>query len=581
MNNLTTSPLKKRPRTYLPDEFKLSVWSKVRPYFNELLRREIQSVEDLEEWLLDRSELIAIIREEFNWRYINISRNTEDQEATELYEYGVQELSPKIAPLENQLNEKLLNSPFTAMLPKQKYFIHLRSVKNGFELFQKENIPLFTQDNMLAKKYGMLFSKMSITIEGKEYTFQQAASFLEKTDRNLREKVYKKIAARTLQDSQPIDELMTELVTLRHQIALNADFKNYRDYKFKALGRFDYSVEDCYDFHEAIAEEILPLEEHLAFLRKKEMGVEELKPWDLQVDAEQKTPLKPFENANELVAKSIQCLNKIHPFFGACIATMQEMGRLDLGSRRAKRPGGYNMPLPMTGAPFIFMNAAGTLKDVTTMVHESGHAVHSFLTHHLKLNTNKRVPSEVAELASMTMELLSMDAWDVFFPNKEDLRRAKIRQLERIIKVLPWIAAIDKFQHWLYLHPHHTTEERTAAWLEIYKKLSPSTVDWSGMEDYRGNLWHRQLHIFEVPFYYIEYGFAQLGAIAIWKNYKANPEKTLQQYTNALQLGYTKPIGEIYKTAGIEFNFSKKYVSELGDFIKKELESLTLAEKMM
>ena len=580
MNNHTT-PLQKRQRTYLPDEFKLSVWSKVRPYFNELLHREIQSVEDLEKWLLDRSELVAIIREEFNWRYINISRDTEDQEATELYEYGVQELSPKIAPLTNQLNEKLLNCPFTSMLPEQKYFIHLRSVKNGFELFQKENIPLFTQNNMLAKKHGTLFSKMSITVQEKKYTIQQAASFLEKTTRSLREKVYKKIATRTLQDSQPIDKLMTELVTLRHQIALNAGFKNYRDYKFKALGRFDYTVEDCYDFHEAIAEEIVPLQEQLAFLRKKEMGLEELKPWDLQVDVEQKMPLQPFDNADELVEKSIRCLNKIHPFFGKCISTMRDMGQLDLDSRNAKRPGGYNMPLPMTGAPFIFMNAAGTLKDVTTMVHESGHAVHSFLTHYLKLNTNKRVPSEVAELAAMTMELLTMDVWDVFFPNEEDLRRAKIGQLERIIKVLPWIAAIDKFQHWLYLHPQHTAEERKIEWLEIHKKLSPSTVDWSGMETYRGNLWHRQLHVFEVPFYYIEYGFAQLGAIAIWKNYKTNPEKTLQEYINALKLGYTKPIGEIYKTAGIEFNFSKKYVSELGDFIKKELESLTLAEKTM
>lgn len=572
MDNLNT--LTQRQLTYLPNEFKITVWSKIRPYFNELLRRNIQSVEDLEKWILDRSELTAVIREEFNWRYINVSRDTEDQSAAELYEYGVQELVPKISPIENQLNEKLLNCKFTAMLSNEKYFIHLRSIQNHFDLFCKENIPLFSQNSMTSKKHGELFSKMMISVDEKDYTIQQAASFLEKTDRELRADVYQKIAARILQDAEPVDELMSELVTLRHNIATNAGFENYRDYKFKALGRFDYSIKDCFDFHESIAKEIQPIEDELSQLRKKEMGLNELRPWDTQVDPDKKTPLQPFNNSEELVEKSIECLNKVHPFFGKSIATMKEMGHLDLESRNGKRPGGYNMPLPMTGAPFIFMNAAGTFKDVCTMLHESGHAVHSFLTHHLKLNTNKRVPSEVAELAAMSMELLTMDAWDVFFKNEEDLRRAKIWQLKKIINVLPWIAAIDKFQHWLYLHPNHSIEERKKQWLNIHQTFSPSTINWEGLEDYRGNLWHRQLHIFEVPFYYIEYGFAQLGAIAIWKNYKENPDRTIQQYINALELGYTQPIGEIYKAAGIEFNFSQAYVSELGAFVKKELKAL-------
>ena len=572
MNNLTT--LKPRQRTYLPNEFKITVWSKVRPYFNELLRREIKSVEDLEKWLLDRSELTAVIREEFNWRYVNISRDTEDQQAAELYEYGVQELVPKFAPIENKLNEKLLNCSFTSELSKEKYFIHLRSIKNNFDLFRKENVPVFTEESLTAKKHGEIFSKMSVDIQGKPNTIQQASSFLENTDRELRKEVYQKIASRILQDSQPIDEVMTKLVEQRHQIAQNANFENYRDYKFKALGRFDYTVEDCYNFHESIAKSIQPINEELDIWRKKEMGLNQLRPWDTKVDPEKRKALKPFGNAKELVVKSISTLNKVHPFFGNSIATMEKMGHLDLDSRGGKRPGGYNMPLPITGAPFIFMNAAGTVKDVCTMLHESGHAVHSFLTHHLKLNSNKSVPSEVAELAAMTMELITMDSWGVFFDNENDLRRAKIWQLKKIINVLPWIAAIDKFQHWLYTHPKHSEEERRSQWITIHKEFSSSATDWSGMEDYRANLWHRQLHIFEVPFYYIEYGFAQLGAIAIWKNYKENPDVAVQKYINALELGYTKPIGEIYKTAGIEFDFSSGYVSELGAFVKKELKTL-------
>lgn len=572
MDNLHT--LNPRQRTYLPNEFKLTVWSKVRPYFTELLQRKIQSVEALEQWLVDRSELIAILREEFNWRYIHVSCDTEDQSVAEMYEYAVQKLSPKIAPIENQLNEKLLDCEFTPMLPKTKYFIHLRSIQNQADLYQKENVELFSQEKMMAKKHGELFAKMSISFQDEVYTLQQAFSFLEKRDRTVREDIFQKIANRILQDAAQINVLMTDLVELRHQIAQNAGFENYRDYKFRSLGRFDYSVEDCSNFHEAVATEVLPIIEALDVLKKEEMGLEELRPWDVQVDTQNRAPLQPFENANELLEKSIECLRQVHPYFGNALAYMKELGHLDLESRNGKRPGGYNMPLPMTGAPFIFMNAAGTLKDVSTMVHESGHAVHSFLTHYLQLNTNKKVPSEVAELAAMSMELLTMESWEVFFPNDEELRRAKIWQLKRVIEILPWIATIDKFQHWIYTHPKHSIEERKTQWLKIRKELSSSIVNWEGVEEYQANLWHRQIHIFEVPFYYIEYGFAQLGAIAIWKNYKENPNKTIQQYINALELGYTKPIGEIYKTAGIEFNFSSAYVSELAAFVKKELKAL-------
>ena len=572
MNFKTT--LQPRQRTYLSNEFKLTVWSKVKPYFDELLRRSINSVEELEQWVLDRSELVAVLREEFNWRYIKVSCDTNDQDANALYEYGIQKLVPKISPIENQLNEKLLNCEFTPMLPKDKYFIHLRSIRNHFEIYQEENIPLFSEEKMLSKKHGEIFSKMMVNIDDKDYTIQQASSFLERPDSELRQQVYRKMVDRISKDGPAIESLLSELIKLRHQIAVNAGFHNYRDFKFKSLGRFDYSPQDCFNFHQSIENEIRPIVEELNLLRKKEMNLDELRPWDLSVDPQKRSPLQPFESVNEMVEKSIECLHQVNPFFGKSISIMKEMGHLDLESRKAKRPGGYNMPLPISGAPFIFMNAAGTFKDVCTMLHESGHAVHSFLMHPLKLNTNKKTPSEVAELAAMTMELITMETWDVFFDNKEDLRRAKIWQLKKAISVLPWIASIDKFQHWMYTSPNHSVEERTNQWLKIHQAFGSSITNWEGLETPREQLWYRQLHIFEVPFYYIEYGFAQLGAIAIWKNFKENPNKTIQQYINALELGYTKPIEEIYKTAGIEFNFSEKYVRELGIFVKKELRKL-------
>ena len=360
-------------------------------------------------------------------------------------------------------------------------------------------------------------------------------------------------------------------------MAQNAGFDNFRDYKFKALGRFDYSVEDCYNFHDSILNEVLPLVEELNRYRKDTLGLKDLRPWDLNVDTSGKQPLRPFENVQELVNKSIRCLSKVDPFFGESITIMKEMGHLDLESRQGKRPGGYNMPLHLTGVPFIFMNATNSLNDMRTLMHESGHAVHSFLIRDYDLNSAKRVPSEVAELAAMTMELLTMDHWDEFFPDAEDLRRAKISQLENVLKVLPWVATVDKFQHWIYSNPQQSKAERKEKWMEIFNEFSSENVDRSGLEEYSEYLWHKQLHIFEVPFYYIEYGMAQLGAIAIWKQYRENPQRAVQNYINALKLGYTVPISEIYEEAGISFDFSRSYVSELGAFVKAELEKLLIS----
>ncbi len=564
-------PLK---RKFVPSNFQLTTWSELDSYYRDLVDRPLLSAAALERWILDRSELDAVVSESFSWRYIRITVDSSDELADEDYQYAVQELSPRIAAYDDILNRKLVACPFTANLDPLKYGIYLRNIKNEVALFKEENIPLATDVQMKAKEYGRIFSEMTIGVNGRQMTLQKAGALLEETNRDYREAIYHKIYQRILEDTDSLEDLFDELLSKRHQIALNSGFDNFRDFKFQALGRFDYSIDECLDFHEAIQLEVLPLLDDFNRFRKKALNLDQLRPWDLHVDTSKKPPLKPFGKVNELVEKSIACLSKVHPFFGNVIRTMQQMGHLDLESRKGKRPGGYNMPLHLTGVPFVFMNATHSINDMRTLMHESGHAVHSYLTKGLKLTSDKKVPSEVAELAAMTMELLTMDHWGLFFNNEEDLRRARISQLENVLKVLPWVATVDKFQHWLYTHPEHTREERKNYWMETFLSYSSSEVDRSGLEYYSEYLWHKQLHIFEVPFYYIEYGMAQLGAVAIWKAYRENPELTVQRYINALKLGYTRPIKEIYQTAGIRFDFSRPYVRELGCFIKKELDNL-------
>jgi oligoendopeptidase F len=560
--------------TFILEEFEVSSWGALKPYYDDLADRQIASVKDLEQWILDRSRLEAILSEAFGWRYINITKDSADEQASALYQHAVQELSPQIYSYENALNKKLVESSFFEKLDNEKFFIYCRNVKNAVELFNKNNIPISTEVQLRSKEHGKIFSEMTIGVHGVQMTLQKAGSLLEETDRTYRENIYHKINQRILQDTEPLEDLFDSLLDKRHQMALNAGFENFRDYKFAALGRFDYSVKDCLDFHDSIQFEILPLLDSLNQYRRDKLGLEVLRPWDIHVDTNAKQPLRPFETVDELLEKTITCLNKLDPSFGENISKMKEMRHLDLASRKGKRPGGYNMPLHLTGVPFIFMNATNTLNDLRTLLHESGHAVHAFLTAKHELNAAKRVPSEVAELAAMTMELLTMDHWDVFFENEDDLQRAKINQLETVLKVLPWVATIDKFQHWLYTNPNHSRKERKEAWMQTMDAFSSNEIDKTGLEHYSEYIWHKQLHIFEVPFYYIEYGMAQLGAIAIWKNYRENPEKTVKDYVNALQLGYTKPIGEIYETAGIAFNFSGEYIQELGAFVKKELKEL-------
>ncbi len=567
-----------RRRNYLPVRFKLTVWERLEPFYEELLQRQLFSLTELENWLLDRSELDAFVSESFAWRYINISCNSNDEQAQESYQYAIKELSPRIADYTFKLNSKLVNHSLRDQLDPTRFGIYLRAIKNLVALFREENVTLETEVQLESKQHGKIFSEMTVGINEVNLTLQKAGALLEEPKRRYREQVYHKINRRILQDADNLEHLYDQLLKKRHQIALNAGFSNFRDYRFRKLGRFDYSPQDCTDFHESNRDEVLTLVDQIYAHRKEELKLADLRPWDLHVDTSRQSPLRPFMNMDDLVQKASVCLQRVHPQFGDVLRQMREMGHLDLDSRPGKRPGGYNMPLLLTGVPFIFMNASRSLGDMRTLLHECGHAVHSYLTRDLPLRFKRRVPSEVAELAAMSMELLTMDHWDVFFADEAALRRARLQQLETVLKVLPWIATIDKFQHWVYTHPGHSQQERKENWLSCFREFNSSHINHQGLEEYETHLWHKQLHLFEVPFYYIEYGIAQLGAIAIWQQYRQHPAQTVERYRTALRLGYTRSIRDIYQAAGIDFNFSRTYVNQLGQFIKAEIDSL-LAEE--
>ncbi len=569
-----SADIKKLERHFIPQNFVVTDWESLEPFFKNLSERKLESLAELENWLKDMSEVEAVVSEDACWRQIKMTCDTTDKALEDAFTYFCMEIQPKLQPYADLLNRKLLDCAFTKELNAETYFTYLRSVKKNIELFREANIPIQAELSVMQQQYGAIAGKMTVEVNGQEYTLQQAAKFLESHDRTLREEVYRKIQDRRLLDQQAMHDLYTSLIHKRQEIAKNAGYANYRDYKFVELGRFDYTKEDCFQFHEAVKLHVLPLIEKIYQKKKAKLGLDTLRPWDTEAEQEGIEPLKPFTDGNDLYEKSVKCFEELDPFFANCLRKMNELKHFDLESRKGKAPGGYNCPLTESGAPFIFMNAAGQMSDVTTMVHEGGHAIHSFLSHPLELSAFKEYPMEIAEVASMSMELFSMNHWEAFFANADDLKRAKEHQLERTITIFPWIAIIDKFQHWVYENPQHTIEERTSKWMEILKEFSTSSIDFTGLDAYRQISWQRQLHLFEVPFYYIEYGIAQLGAIGMWMQYQQDPKMALKNYIHALSLGGTKTLPELYKAAGLKFDLSPEHIKSLMEFTAKEMEKL-------
>jgi oligoendopeptidase F len=574
MDTAVTESVSKPVRHYLPQNFKVETWDSLKSYFDELADRTIESAEDLKQWLLDGSELSAIIDEDGRWRYINTSTDTNSESARQALEFYFTQLASHYQSYFFLFNKKLMSSPFIGQLNDKDYEIFLKRVKMQLAIFREENIPLTQQIGMRANDYDVISGKQSIIINEQEVSLNQAQVYMRSTDRSVREDIFRKSLTRRLEDREALDVLFDDLIKLRHQVALNAGYQNFRDYQFDAMERFDYNPEDCYLFHESIHKVVVPVTLQLMRERKEALALDALRPWDLEVDVKGKEPLKPFHNMEEFLDKHIQCLNAVDPYFGNCVRIMNNMKLLDLDARLGKATGGYNMSLPETGVPFVFMNAAMSEGDIRVMTHESGHAVHSFLSNGLALVHFKEAPTEVAELASMSMELFCMENWGVFYDNEDDMRDAKKRHIEGLLGTLTSVCVNDAFQHWMYLNPTHSHAERSDKFETLNKKFKGGVVDWIGVEEGHRYNWQRVMHIYQVPFYYIEYAFAQLGAIAMYKQYKENKEQAIANYKAALSLGYTRSIAEIYETAGIRFDFSEAYIAELTNFIIAEYKAL-------
>jgi len=560
---------------FIPDQVSIQDWQDVEPYFNQLANENPVSKTELWEWIKKRSELNAWLEEDMAWRYIRMTCDTSDAKAVAAYTLFIEKIEPEVSLWQNTLDQKTASHPEFNVLDFKGADIFRKAIRKEIDLFREENIPLQTEIQTRTQLYSATIGAMNIEWEGTEITLPQASVLLQSTDRERRRQVYEKIQIRRFDDGEKLQLLFSELVELRQKVAHNAGFANFRDYMFAALGRYDYTPQDCKDFHLAIQKAVVPLVNRQMEERKKQLGLPILQPFDLAVQENNLPPLQAFTNGADLLQRGKLVFGRLDPFLGQCLTAMEAKGHFDLESRKGKAPGGYNYPLDQTGFPFIFMNATGTLRDMVTLMHEGGHAVHSIVTRFLPLSAQKHTSSEVAELASMSMELISMDHWDVFFTDPADLKRAKKEHLAQVIDTLPWVATVDAYQHWIYENEGHSEADRTKAWLQISGQYSSDVVDFTGYEAFRAIGWQKQLHIFEVPFYYIEYGMAQLGAIAVWRNYRKDPETALQKYLQALALGNTASIREVYAAAGIRFDFSESYIQELMAFVATEMEHIS------
>jgi oligoendopeptidase F len=558
--------------TYVPIDIDASSWDHLQPLYAGLIDRKLMCEGCLEQLLLDRSELDAAAAEAGIVAYINNSRQTDDEDAKAKFLDWVEHVQPHLQQASFELNRKIVESPHVDALDQERYGVMLRELKTDVDLFREENIPLQTEEIKLGQQYDEIIGAMMIEEGGEEYTLPQAAKFLQETDRALRERVYRSIWDRRAQDRDALDTIFEELLSIRCQIATNAGCTDYRQYMFRAKYRFDYTPEDCEAFHKGAEEVCVPVASMLDSQRRASLELEGLRPWDMDVDAQGRDPLRPFPDVETLITKTSGLFHRMDDGLGDLFDRLRSGDCLDLDSRKGKAPGGYQAVRERQRIPFIFMNAAGMQRDLETMVHEAGHAFHSMLCEQEPLLHYRNAPIEFAEVASMSMELLSFPYLDEFY-DSADTDRSRRGQLEALSRMLPWIARVDAFQHWIYTHPDHTRQERTQAWLDLDERFGADVL-WDGIEAHRECSWQRQLHIFCVPFYYIEYGIAQLGALQLWLQSRRDEEGAIANYRKAMSLGGSRPLPELFATAGLDFSFGPEAMGALLDEVRSVLEEL-------
>lgn len=558
--------------TFIPEDFDASSWKNIEPYVNDLIQRNLSCSNCLEKLISDSSNLAEHISETGALLYIGMTCDTENETKKNDFLNFVENVRPKLSKFSDKLNRRIAEHPSVGDLP-DRYDLMIRGIKSDIEIFREENIPLGVEQTKLVTKAQGITGGMTVEFEGEERTFPEMKAFLESNNRSVREKAWKSMVSRWMNDSEELSEIFDDLIKIRHEIAINAGFDSYTNYMFKAMHRFDYTVEDCLTFHNSIEKVCMPIVREINEKRRSSFNLEILSPWDVNEksgsgpDIEGKNPLRPFENVEEMVQKLSELFHKMSGDLGNKFDKLIEMDTLDLETRKGKAPGGYQYYLEKSRVPFIFMNAAGLQGDLETMIHESGHAFHSLYCGHLDLIDERNYPIEFAEVASMSMELLTQDEWHIFYDNDDEVNRAILSHLEGVVFLLPWIATIDAFQHWIYANPNHTREERTEYWLSLRDRFG-SKMDWKDNEDFRELSWQQQGHLFGVPFYYIEYGIAQLGALQLWQTHRKSPEKALKDYENAMKLGNTKILPELFAAAELKLGFDEKHVDSLINEVK-------------
>ncbi|MDR7523625.1 MAG: M3 family oligoendopeptidase [Armatimonadota bacterium] len=559
------------PRRFVPPEVDAGDPAQLEPLFRRLLDAQPASAAALERWLEDASELLAVIDEARARRYVAMTSQTDDPAREHAYLTFIERVVPMVKPLAHALDEAYLRSPHRRDLPA-RYHVLDRLVANRVTLFRPENVPLELEEDKLKQQFQKIAGAMTVVFRGREHTLQQMAPYLEEPDRALRQEAWELVARRRLQDRDRLEAIFDQLLALRHRLARHAGFEDYRAYAFRRRERFDYTPEDCLRFHDAVEETVLPVWRRLLEERRQALGLDVLRPWDLDVDPQGRPPLRPFETADRLARGVEAVFARVDPELGRQFGFLREQGLLDLESRKGKAPGGYQRTMQERRIPFIFMNAVGVERDLRTLLHEGGHAIHTLASREDPLIDYRDAPLEFCEVASMAMELLATPHLDVFYPSPEDRRRAYREQLERIVGLFPWVATIDAFQHWLYTHPGHSRDERRAVWLGTFRRFNPG-VSFEGYEDAEASLWHRQLHLFQVPFYYIEYGIAQVGALQVWRQARRDPAGTVRRYRAALALGGREPLPVLFAAAGAEFDFSARVLRPLMEDVSAELEA--------
>jgi oligoendopeptidase F len=538
-------------------------WSDFEPYYQELQGRDL-SPATIEAFLTDWSALSERVVETWRRLYVATACDTVDTEAEHAYHRFLDEIFPRTEQAEQSVKEKVLASGLTV----PGFEVPLQKMRAEVALFREENIPLLQQERKLEERYNKLVGAQTVQWRGEEIPIPQLEPSFQDTDRATREEAWRLARTRQLRDRPALGDLWREYLELRCRLAANAGFDDYRQYRWQQMLRFDYTPQDCLRFHEAIAEVVVPAATRLLDQRRQELGVDSIRPWDISVDPRGRPPLRPFTDVSQLVEGTSTIFQRVDPQLGSYFQTMRDENLLDLDSRTNKGPGGFCNEYPVIRRPFIFMNAVGMHDDVQTLLHEGGHAFHSFEAGGLPWLQQREgeVGMEFAEVASMAMELLASPYLadpEAGFYSAAEAATALVEHLQSIILVWPYIAVVDAFQHWVYTHPDDAADPENCdrIWAETYRRFIPGE-DWSGLEDELRTGWQRKLHIFTDPFYYVEYGLALLGAVQVWGNARRDQAGAVARYRQALALGGTRSIPELYAAAGARFSFEPEPLRE-------------------